>query len=233
MSRLSGTPDPSGAAQGFKPDALRLLSGIAQSSFVGQGGRTNQRFSRASKQSQHRHRTETRLFRRRSSLTFSNLRPSTVLMSVSLPSTRLSALVFAALVATGCAVAVGRTEEDASPTPVSPDADAVLIVDGIDYPFDLDTCFVGNGSFVVAGHGNQEGEDFRVLASPSEVELAFGIVDEADLVPEDSLWLSSDEAVSWSAEEARVIAQVELAERLGDDAARHDAELRVDCGVTS
>lgn len=145
------------------------------------------------------------------------------------PTLLLVALFFAAAVA-----AMARNATEVSPAlAVASDAEAVLVVDGVDYPFELDTCFVGNDSFVVAGHGRQNDEDFRVLASPSEVELAFGVVDEAAPVPEDSLWLGTEDSVSWSATEAGVTAWLELAERLGDDQIVHAAQLRINCGVTS
>ena len=147
---------------------------------------------------------------------------------------RRPTLFLVALLLAAAAFAVVRSGSEVTPaTAVSPNSDAVLIVDGVDYPFELDTCFVGNDSFVVAGHGRQNDEDFRVLASPSEVELAFGVVDEATPVPEDSLWLVSEDSVSWSANEAAVTAWLELGERLGDDQIVHAAQLRIDCGATS
>ena len=45
------------------------------------------------------------------------------------------------------------TGESSSLSAVGPDAEAVLVVDGVDHEFELDTCFVGDHSFVVAGHG--------------------------------------------------------------------------------
>ncbi len=148
--------------------------------------------------------------------------------------TRRPALLLFALLAAAVLFAVTRPGSDVSTaTSVSDDADGVLIVDGVDYPFELDTCFVGNDSFVVAGHGRQNDEDFRVLASPSEVELAFGVVDEATPVPEDSLWLGSEDSVAWSANEAGVTAWLELAERLGDTKVMHPAQLRINCGASS
>lgn len=130
--------------------------------------------------------------------------------------------------------AVARADSDvSSATTVTPDAEAELVVDGVGYPFELDTCFVGNDSFVVAGYGGQDDEVFRVLASPSEVELAFGVVDEAAPVPEDSLWLVTEESVAWSATQFGVTAWLELTERLGDDQIVHSAQLRINCGLPS
>jgi hypothetical protein len=150
-----------------------------------------------------------------------------------LPKRRPTRLLLALFLAAAI-VAITRNGTEVSPaTAIAPDAEAVLVVDGIDYPFELDTCFVGNDSFVVAGHGRQNDEDFRVLASSSEVELAFGVTDEADPVPEDSLWLGTEDSVSWSATEAGVTAWLELAERLGDDQVVHAAQLRINCGVAS
>lgn len=127
-----------------------------------------------------------------------------------------------------------RQAEDSSPLAViSPEAEAVLVVDGIDYLFELDTCFVGEDSFVVAGHGRQGDQDFRVLASPSEVELAFGVVDESEPVPENSLWLGTKDSVAWSTNDAVVTARLSLIERLGEDEVPHEAELSINCGTVS
>jgi len=139
-----------------------------------------------------------------------------------------------ALLVAAAVFAVARIDSDvSSATTVARDAEAELVVNGVEYPFELETCFVGNDSFVAAGHGRQNDEVFRVLASPSEVELAFGVVDEAAPVPEDSSWLVTEGSVAWSATESGVTAWLELTERFGDDQIVHSAQLRINCGVTS
>lgn len=106
------------------------------------------------------------------------------------------------------------------------------MVDDVGYEFRLDTCFIGNDSFVVAGYGSRDGEDFRVLASPSEVELAFGITDQSAPVPENSLWLATTDAVGWSTDGSEVTASVQLVDRHGDGSVAHEAQLRANCGTT-
>jgi len=138
------------------------------------------------------------------------------------------------LLVAALAFAVNDTGGETSPvTTVEPGAAAVLVVDGVDYVFELDTCFVGEDSFVVAGHGIQDNEDFRVLASPSEVELAFGVVDESAPVPDDSLWFGTKDSVSWSSNQGSVTARLKLIERLDESEIQHDAELSINCGDVS
>ena len=72
-----------------------------------------------------------------------------------------------------------------------------------------------------------------MLASPSEVELAFGVVDESAPVPDDSLWLGTKDNVSWSSTQSVVTARLSLIERFGDDEIPHDAELSINCGDIS
>lgn len=154
-------------------------------------------------------------------------------MPLRLPKRR-PAIMLLGLLAAALVFTLGKSTEEASPvTIIESGAAAVLIVDGVDYEFELDTCFVGEDSFVVAGHGKQGGQDFRVLASPSEVELAFGVVDESAPVPDDSLWFGTKDNVSWSSTESVVTARLTLIERLGDDEIPHDAELSIDCGDIS
>jgi hypothetical protein len=144
------------------------------------------------------------------------------------PTQLLFALLAIAVAATVGIVSVGGTPSNV----VAPQTSGVLVVADKSYEFDLDTCFVGNDSFVVAGHGKEDSDEFRVLASPSEIELAFGITDQAAPVPEDSLWLGTTEPVEWSADDGGVTARVQLANRFGNDLNEHEAELRVDCGAT-
>lgn len=144
------------------------------------------------------------------------------------------AIMLLGLLAAATAFSAGQFADDESPIPViEAGAAAVLVVDGVDYEFELDTCFVGEDSFVVAGHGNQDNQDFRVLASPSEVELAFGVIDESAPIPEDSLWFGTKDNVSWSATQSVVTARLKLIERLGEDEIAHDAELSINCGDVS
>lgn len=149
-----------------------------------------------------------------------------------LPSRR-PVLLLTGLLAAAVAFAIVRSGDEPSPAAVGPDAEAVLVVDGVDFDIELDTCFIGNDSFVVAGHGQRAGEAFRVAASPSEVEVAFGVTDETAPVPADGLWLGTNDAVSWSLVGTGVTASATLAERLGDSTAEHAAELWIDCGVVS
>lgn len=135
------------------------------------------------------------------------------------------------LFAAATSFAVSESTGEASS--ISSEAAAVLVVDGVDYEFELDTCFVGEDSFVVAGHGRQNNEDFRVLASPSEVELAFGVVDESAPVPEDSLWFGTKDSVSWSANQSRITARLNLIERVAESEIEHEALLDINCGPTS
>ena len=124
----------------------------------------------------------------------------------------------------------GSAEQDSPVASIDSGAAAVLVVDGVDYEFELDTCFVGEDSFVVAGHGQRNNEDFRVLASPSEVELAFGVIDESTPVPDDSLWFGTKDSVSWSADQGSVTARLKLIERLDESEVQHEAELSINCG---
>lgn len=135
-------------------------------------------------------------------------------------------------VALGFAVS-GAAEPDSPITVVDAGAAAVLVVDGVDYEFELDTCFVGEDSFVVAGHGTSNNEDFRVLASPSEVELAFGVIDESAPVPDDSRWYGTQDAVSWSSSQSSVTARLKLIERLDESEVAHEAELNINCATVS
>lgn len=147
---------------------------------------------------------------------------------------RRPAIMLLGLLAAATAFSAGQFADDASSNPlIESGAAAVLVVDGIDYEFELDTCFVGEDTFVAAGHGTQDDQDFRVLASPSEVELAFGVIDESAPVPEDSLWFGTKDSVSWSASQNVVTARLKLIERLGEDEVPREAELRIDCGDIS
>lgn len=130
--------------------------------------------------------------------------------------------------------AFSQSTDAASPVAMpDPGAEGVLVVDGVDYAFELDTCFVGEDSFVVAGHGRQDNEDFRVLASPSEVELAFGVTDESAPVPEDSLWFGTKDNVTWFSDQSIVTARLKLIERLDGNEIPHEAELHINCGTVS
>ncbi len=154
-------------------------------------------------------------------------------MPLRLPKRR-PAIMLLGLLAASLAFALSESTEEASPVlPIESGAAAVLVVDGVDYEFELDTCFVGEDSFVVAGHGKQGDQDFRVLASPSEVELAFGVVDESAPVPDDSLWLGTKDNVSWSSTQSVVTARLSLIERLGNSEIPHEAELSINCGDIS
>jgi len=138
------------------------------------------------------------------------------------------------LLVAALAFAVNGSAETGSPvTMVESGAAAVLVVDGIEYEFGLDTCFVGEDSFVVAGHGQQNDEDFRVLASPSEVELAFGVIDESAPVPDSSRWFGTKDSVSWTSRQSSVTARLKLIERLDESETQHDAELNINCGAAS
>ena len=138
------------------------------------------------------------------------------------------------LLAAALAFAVnGATEKESPVASVAAGAAAVLVVDGVDYEFELDTCFVGEDSFVVAGHGQRDDQDFRVLASPSEVELAFGVIDESAPVPDDSLWYGTKDTVSWTADQTSVTARLQLIERLDESQVQLDAELSINCGAVS
>ena len=125
------------------------------------------------------------------------------------------------------------TAESSSVSAIGPDAEALLVVDGVDHEFVLDTCFVGDHSFVVAGHGNQAGSDYRVLASPSQIELAFGVTEETEAVANEDSWLSVDDAPTWTTTDGRLDVRTALAEMMGESTVQHGAELRVDCDVTS
>lgn len=138
------------------------------------------------------------------------------------------------LLAAAVSFAAADSNESASLVPaINSGAAAVLVVDGVDYEFELDTCFVGEDSFVVAGHGRQNDQDFRVLASPSEVELAFGVVDESAPVPENSLWYGTKDSVSWSATQSRITARLNLIERVAESEIEHEASLSINCGSIS
>lgn len=200
------------------------------------GGQFNFRkrlVSVATEQSQLRHETETQARPTVSSLGESPSLPSGSPVPLRLPKRR-PALMLLTLLAAAIAFAVVRPADQASTlAPVVPGSEAVLVVDGIDYEFELDTCFVGDDSFVVAGHGKQGDEDFRVLASPSEVELAFGVVDEGAPVPEGGRWFGAQDNVTWTATQSIVTARLQMVERLGDSEIPHDARLRIDCGAVS
>lgn len=147
---------------------------------------------------------------------------------------RRPAILLLALLGSAAFFAVGTAADESSPvSTIDPSAEAVLIVDGINYEFDLDTCFVGDDSFVVAGHGRQGDQDFRVLASPSHVELAFGVIEESAPVPDDSLWFGTKDSVSWSADQSVVTARLNLIERLDERQTPRSAELSIDCGGLS
>ncbi len=147
---------------------------------------------------------------------------------------RRPAILLLGLLAAALAFAVnGSAQSDSPVASIEPGAAAVLVVDGIDYVFELDTCFVGDDSFVVAGHGQQDDQDFRVLASPSEVELAFGVIDETAPVPDDSLWFGTQDRVSWTSSQSSVTARLKLIERLDESEIEHEAELSINCGDVS
>lgn len=154
-------------------------------------------------------------------------------MPLRLPKRR-PAILLTGLLAAGVAFAVSESKASSPLVPaIDEGAAAVLVVDGVDFEFELDTCFVGDDSFVVAGHGRQNDQDFRVLASPSEVELAFGVIDESAPVPEDSLWFGTKDSVAWSATQSRVTARLNLIERVAESEIEHEAVLRINCGAVS
>lgn len=154
-------------------------------------------------------------------------------MPLRLPKRR-PAIMLTGLLAAAVSFAAADSNDSASLVPaINSGAAAVLVVDGVDYEFELDTCFVGEDSFVVAGHGRQNDQDFRVLASPSEVELAFGVVDESAPVPDDSLWYGTKDSVSWSAAQSRITARLNLIERVAESEIEHEASLSINCGSIS
>lgn len=154
-------------------------------------------------------------------------------MPLRLPKRR-PAIMLTGLLAAAVSFAAADSNDSASLVPaINSGAAAVLVVDGVDYEFELDTCFVGEDSFVVAGHGRQNDQDFRVLASPSEVELAFGVVDESAPVPDDSLWYGTKDSVSWSATQSRITARLNLIERVAESEIEHEASLSINCGSIS
>ncbi len=104
-----------------------------------------------------------------------------------------------------------------------------LTVEGVSYKFEPETCFIGPDSFVAAGSGTMAGESYRISASPSEIELAFGVADEATAVPEGSRWLSTASVVEWTSDSSTVTAAVELFPRDDPDSAPQLGSLVLNC----
>ena len=108
-----------------------------------------------------------------------------------------------------------------------------LLVDGQTYQFTTDNCVITNDEFIAAGTGSNGGELFRIAASISSIELAFGTDDELSEPADGQLWLQSDQPPTWSASENAVTATVDLRNPLDPQSAGLPATLRLNCPASS
>ncbi len=125
----------------------------------------------------------------------------------------LSCVVIAVLAIGACSMATSDPTANASIGTVKNPSTGLIALDGVDYPFTPETCFVGNERFVASGAGSMDGEAYRVSASPSVVEITFGVAEEGAAVPEGSRWLSTVDVIDWTSAGQQVAATVELFER--------------------
>ena len=118
-----------------------------------------------------------------------------------------------ALMAAFAVISFRQASESSPLVPVGKSATGSLEVAGIEYPFEPETCFVGNGTFVASGTGSMDGVDYRVSSSPSVVEIVFGTSEEAATPPPGSRWLTTIAVISWKESGTAVAADVQLFER--------------------
>lgn len=85
-----------------------------------------------------------------------------------------------------------------------------LRVDGTTYRFTTDNCVITENEFIATGTGANTGDPFRIAASISSVELAFGANDELSEPAPGQLWLQSDQPPVWTADGQEVTADVDL-----------------------
>ena len=108
-----------------------------------------------------------------------------------------------------------------------------LVVDGHTYQFTTDNCVITDDEFIAAGTGSNAGDPFRVAASISSIELAFGTDGELSEPAPGQLWLQSDQPPTWTASEKAVTATVDLRNPLDPQSAAFPAALELSCPTSS
>lgn len=103
-----------------------------------------------------------------------------------------------------------------------------LVVEGDGYSFTPTTCFVGNNTFVAAGRGEGNGEDYWVNATPSGVDITFGVSDQSSIVAEKSRWFTQS-TIDWTSDDGVVTADVEMVENSRPNGSPFDAALELLC----
>ncbi len=108
-----------------------------------------------------------------------------------------------------------------------------LRVDGQTYQFSTDNCVITDDEFIAAGTGSNAGDPFRVAASISSIELAFGTDDELSEPAAGQLWLQSDQPPTWTSGENEITASVDLLNPLDPQSTAFPATLRLSCRAPS
>ncbi len=138
----------------------------------------------------------------------------------------LVALALAGLLAVGVIRAgLGSSSDDGNAQP-----SALLTIDGTDYAFTPTTCFVGDDTFVAAGPSGGGSDQYVVAASPSLVEIIFGVSDEAEPIEADTRWYATVEPVDWRLLGNGVSTRVDLHERGDAETPAQRADLVIQCG---
>ncbi len=108
-----------------------------------------------------------------------------------------------------------------------------LVVDGTSYQFITDNCVITEDDFIAGGTGTNAGVPFRIAASISSIELAFGTNDELSEPAPGQLWLQSDQPPDWSSKQGVVRANVDLVNPLDPQSAAFPATLELICPAPS
>ncbi len=108
-----------------------------------------------------------------------------------------------------------------------------LLVNGQTYQFTTDDCVVTDDEFIAGGTGTNAGAPFRIAASISSIELAFGTNDELSEPVPGQLWLQSDQPPAWTSSETSVTATVDLRNPLDPQSAAFPATLKLICPASS
>lgn len=139
---------------------------------------------------------------------------STILPFVRRHPRQLALAFAAAVVVAALLLSLALSDSGASPVSTTGPTDiGTLTIGDMTYAFRPETCFVGENSFVGSGTGAIDGVPYRVAASPSVVEITFGVVEEGASVPPGARWLQTNDVVQWDRHDSEVVADVELFER--------------------
>lgn len=104
-----------------------------------------------------------------------------------------------------------------------------LTVGGTTYAFSPSTCTIADSDFLVAGHGEVDGEPFWLSASGLRVNLAVGQESETERPEDDDLWLVSVDEISWRSDETHIDASATMRDERDALAGSHRGSLSVEC----